>query len=276
MKKIICLVLASWIVLCCVACDMTSNAPRATQKPKELTIAELFTLIGENAENDNVGRVTKVSSDASVAASISGLSMNFTMTMVQYSKEDGENSVLASETKTSMPGTSEVQSDVKYYANGYLYTVIDGVTIKTESTFEEASGSSDIDSEEPTIEEVLNVIKESSIDVQPDGSYKAFMSVDTTKDISFLYDLLGGLDSEDGEMNISKMDVTLYANSSYLVESIEFDLAVSMTEDDPDMGSVNMVYTMTIKMELMAENFVIEIPDGVDIEHAIDSSHEEL
>lgn len=275
MKKIICLMLATLLVLCFAACDTSSEDPKPTEAPRELTVTELLDLIEKNDANNNTGRVMKNSMDASVKATIPGLTMNLTMSMLQYSKEDGDNSVMASEFITTFPG-EEAEKDIEYYANGYLYTVIDGVTIKTESSFEEATGSSDNDAEEPSDEEFINVIKESSSEIQSDGSYKVFISIDTTKDISFLYELLGGLDSDGGEINISKMDIMLYVSAEYLVDLVEIDLVVSIVQDNPDVGSIKMEYTMKVKMEIMPQDFVIQIPEDIDIENAVDSSQEEL
>lgn len=262
MKKIITVLLSVLILAGLTSCFFYDET-------KVESVEDILTLIEAN-EPSVEGKVEKYEGHATVDTSMPGISAQVNMDIVMYSKKDGANSVMSSETIVKLPGQQNNQEEYEYFKDGYLYTSDGKNTYKEKTSFEEATG--DNSNDDLDYNELLENSLTSSYEVKENGCYSVLIDVDTTAEMDFLKEMIDNIGYTG--VDVKKMSVQLDLSSAFVVTDVIIKIEMSM--EYPQVGTMTIKYDVNMSRSFMPEGYEIKKPSKINIENAKDSAEGSL
>lgn len=186
------------------------------------------------------------------------------MDMCGYVKYADDDSVVSME--YTIDNNYEIDNYSIYYTDGYLYLSSFGETYKYESSLQEAFPS-ELSLQLKDLDYMFIAPKDASLEKQTDGSYKVYITIDTTKESTFLSKVIESMADIVYAPTVNSYKVFYHITEDYLVDAAEIEYNISGQQSFAD--DVNLAYKEMFTTEFLDDNYVIQPPEGVDIDNAI-------
>lgn len=273
MKKLLCLFLSMLLIFSLVSCDTGDDSDK--KDSKELTISELITLVNQKEQVGYGDNALKVVMNMTANATINGEKNDVVQKIELQMKESGANKIASVTTTVDLPGESDI-NNVEYFKNGYLYSVVNGVTYKKSTLFEAVTGSASVTSGDAN--DLIKGAKETKLSAESDGTYKIAVALDPKSDNAFVNDIIAGFGAgsgtQDENITIKELKAEVIISADYFLSGINMNIELSAQL--PNAGLVEMVIDVATSAELLGADYEIKVPEGFNIDNAIDINQDEL